>query len=215
MARLVSSVSCEGCGAPLSLSPGEVLITCDYCGTTFNQATDEAFVLECSIIPNTVEKGRVESVVRGWMKGGTKPASLSSGSVFVSVELSFLPFFIVQTTAKTEYKGGMTRTGGWVPREGTLEKEYFWKVLGRRASKFPTREYDIPLSTKTTFAPSRHAALAVAKNVKLGVITSSPGPTPKAISDSRSASLPDAQPTACSVVQTAAIASSNSFTSGP
>ena len=39
------------------------------------------------------------------------------------------------------------------------------------------------MSANTGFAPSRHTALAVAKNVKLGTITSSPGPTPSASSD--------------------------------
>ena len=53
------------------------------------------------------------------------------------------------------------------------------------------------ISANTGFAPSRHTALAVAKNVKLGTITSSPGPMPSASSASSSASLPDAQPIAC------------------
>ena len=37
------------------------------------------------------------------------------------------------------------------------------------------------MSANTGFAPSRHTALAVAKNVKLGTITSSPGPMPSAM----------------------------------
>ena len=49
-------------------------------------------------------------------------------------------------------------------------------------------------STNTGLAPSRQTAPAVAKNVKLGRITSSPGPMPSTISASSSASLPDAQP---------------------
>ena len=50
-------------------------------------------------------------------------------------------------------------------------------------------------------APSRQTALAVAKNVKLGRITSSPGPMPSAISASSSASLPEAQAMACLVLR--------------
>ena len=71
------------------------------------------------------------------------------------------------------------------------------------------------MSANTGFAPSRHTALAVAKNVKLGTITSSPGPMPSAISASSSASLPDAQPTACSAPQYSAIAASNCAHAGP
>ena len=53
------------------------------------------------------------------------------------------------------------------------------------------------MSAKTGRGPSRVIALAVAKKVKLGTITSSPGPTSRAISANSRASLPEAQPTAC------------------
>ncbi|MCI0497723.1 MAG: hypothetical protein L0Z54_05480 [Thermoplasmata archaeon] len=155
MVDIVSSASCKGCGGPLSLKPGEVIITCEYCGTAFNQATDKAFVLDHSIIPNGLDEEGVKDLLRAWMRGGTKPPTLAKEARFESIRLTFLPFFIVNLKARTAYRGGMTRTGGWVPREGTMEKEYFWKVLARRASAFPTREYDIPISTKVAFDLSR------------------------------------------------------------
>ena len=54
------------------------------------------------------------------------------------------------------------------------------------------------ISAKIGVAPKRVMQLTEAKNVKLGTITSSPGPMPIAISASSNASLPDAQPTAFS-----------------
>ncbi len=57
------------------------------------------------------------------------------------------------------------------------------------------------MSTNTGLAPKRVTQLTVAKNVKLGTNTSSPGCRSIAISDSNSASLPDAQPIAKSVSQ--------------
>src|SRR5688500_12061033 len=71
------------------------------------------------------------------------------------------------------------------------------------------------MSAKTGLAPRRHTALAVAKNVKLGTITSSPGPTPSTISDNKSASLPEAHPTACRTPQYSAIADSKRTQAGP
>src|SRR5262245_21036760 len=71
------------------------------------------------------------------------------------------------------------------------------------------------ISANTGLAPSRQTALAVAKNVKLGTITSSPGPMPSAISESKIASLPDAHPTACITPQYSAMAASNFVTAGP
>ncbi len=54
------------------------------------------------------------------------------------------------------------------------------------------------MSTKTGVAPKRVMQLTEAKNVKLGTITSSPGPMFSAIIASSNASLPLAQPTALS-----------------
>src|SRR5262245_18706554 len=71
------------------------------------------------------------------------------------------------------------------------------------------------ISTKTGFARSRQTASAVAKKVKGDVITSSPGWMRSAISASRSASDPEAQPTAYEASQYAAISFSNSATSDP
>ena len=47
------------------------------------------------------------------------------------------------------------------------------------------------MSTSTGVAPTRETQPAVAKNEKVGVITSSPGPIPSAISAASSASVPD------------------------
>jgi hypothetical protein len=71
------------------------------------------------------------------------------------------------------------------------------------------------MSTKTGVAPNRVMQLTEAKKVKLGTITSSPGPTDKAIKARSSASLPDAHPIACATWLCAAISFSNSSTSGP
>ena len=56
---------------------------------------------------------------------------------------------------KTDYNGFFTRTGREVERSGDLHREYYWKILGRRGSKFPTKEYEIPLSGKGDFNLSK------------------------------------------------------------
>jgi len=155
MVDVVTSVNCRNCGAPLQLRPGEVIITCEYCGTAFNQATDAAFVLRHSLVPNNLTGDSTRDLVRAWMKGGTKPPTLHREARFESVVLTYMPFFVIDIKARTSYRGGMTRTGGWVSREGVMEREYFWKVLARRGTTFPTREYDIPISAKVPFDLSR------------------------------------------------------------
>ena len=56
-------------------------------------------------------------------------------------------------------------------------------------------------SANTGVAPRRTIAPAVAKNENGVVTTSSPGPTPQAISAASSASVPDETPTACGMRQ--------------
>ena len=38
-----------------------------------------------------------------------------------------------------------------VVKEGTIEKDYNWLVLARKATEFPTREYNIPLEGKVPY----------------------------------------------------------------
>ena len=71
------------------------------------------------------------------------------------------------------------------------------------------------ISAKTGTAPSRAIEPAVAKKVNDGQTTSSPGPTPYAISVQSSASVPLLTPMACFVPQYAARSRSNRSTCGP
>lgn len=156
MPELVDHVECSNCGAPLPIKPGEVIITCEYCGTAHNLRARQALVLRHGLIPPTVtEEERVRKVARGWMRSGFAPPDLAAKAVFVQTSLLFIPFFIFTVHAETEYDGVFSRTGRPEHRSGRLSKDYHWKVLGRRASAFPTKEYDIPLMTKQDYDITR------------------------------------------------------------
>jgi hypothetical protein len=149
-------IQCTNCGAPLSLKAGEVVITCDYCGTAFNIATGKDFFLKHSIIPARYDEKRILKVVRNWMSAGSlKPSNMAKASRITSSRMVFLPFYIVHINVTTFYEGYFERTGDKKPRKGDLHREYYWKILGRRGSKFPTKEYEIPLSGKEDFNLSK------------------------------------------------------------
>lgn len=149
---IARDVKCHNCGAPLTLKAGEVVITCEYCGTAFNVASGKDFFLEHSIIPSSFDEQRIRDIVKNWMGSGPlKPVNLEKRARITDMGLTFLPFYIVHTNVKTTYKGMFTRTGKDVERGGDLHREYYWKILGRRGSRFPTKEYEIPLSGKETF----------------------------------------------------------------
>jgi len=153
---ITQGVKCHNCGAPLSLKAGEVIITCDFCGTAFNVASGKDFFLQHSILPSTVDENRAEKLTRTWMGDGPlKPANLQSRAKISEKGLVFLPFYIVHTNVHSSYHGFFTRTGEKLERSGDLHREYYWKILGRRGSRFPTKEYEIPLSGKEDFNLSK------------------------------------------------------------
>ncbi len=152
MVEIAEEIGCPDCGAPLKIRPGEAIITCEYCGSDVNLAVGKKYFLKHSIIPATYDNQAIMGEIKSWMKKGfLKPSDLARRSKILGAELRFLPFFIVNVTATSSYEGVLTRTGLNLPKKGEFSKTYYWKVLGRRGSHFPTRSYEVPASGKADF----------------------------------------------------------------
>jgi hypothetical protein len=152
MVEIAEGVSCPNCGAPLKLAAGEVIVTCQYCAAALNMAVGKKYFLRHSIIPNKYSPEQISSMAKQWMGTGfLKPEDLARKSSIREMNLTFLPFFVVHLSAHSNYEGMLTRTGQHIPKKGDFTREYHWKILGRRASAFPTKEYEIPLSGKVEF----------------------------------------------------------------
>jgi hypothetical protein len=101
---------------------------------------------------NEYSPEHVEKLVRNWMRSGfLKPGDLVRSHKILEKTLTYLPFWIVVATAITTYKGIFERLVPPVVKEGKIEKKYNWLVLARKATKFPTREYDVPLEGKVPY----------------------------------------------------------------
>jgi len=169
MPDVLQELSCPDCGAPLKVLPGEAIVTCGYCGSDVNMAVGSKYFLRHSIIPPKIGPEALDGAIKSWMgRGFLKPGDLARKSKVMSSELQIIPLFIVHAVARTEYEGALTRTGQNVPKKGLLEKEYYWKVLGRRASDFPTREYTVPLAAKVAFTVAELAKGAKFLNSEMG-----------------------------------------------
>lgn len=156
MVEVGQGMGCPECGAPLKVQAGEAIVTCEYCGSDVNLAVGTKYFLKHTIIPSKITQEGAVNAVKSWMKRGfLKPSDLARKSKITRLELQFLPMFVVHVVATTKYDGLMTRTGQKVEKKGELKKEYYWEVLGRRASSFPTRSYEVPLSYKVDFDTSR------------------------------------------------------------
>ncbi len=149
---IVQEIRCSHCGAPISFEPGEIVATCTYCGYTVVIETGKTFTFEHSMLGNKYDMKAIDEPIKNWMqKGFLKPSNLASKSRIVRKTLIYLPFWIISIDAESEYKGIFERISPPIVKEGKIEKTYNWLVLARKATEFPTREYDLPLDGKIPF----------------------------------------------------------------
>ena len=152
MSQIVSEINCPNCGAQLNLSPGELVATCRYCGYTSVVGANTPFQMEHSLILNNLDTIRITHALQEWMRSGfMKPGDLAKKSRTSMIELRYLPFWLVPLTATSSYEGVLERIAPATPRKGTIQNEYDWLVLGRKASEFPTRDYKVPTQGKIPF----------------------------------------------------------------
>ncbi|MGA2790564.1 MAG: hypothetical protein ABSF00_07335 [Candidatus Bathyarchaeia archaeon] len=55
MVAITKEVACPHCAAPLQVQPGEIIVTCKYCGFTSFIETGKAFEFEHSLILNSIQ----------------------------------------------------------------------------------------------------------------------------------------------------------------
>lgn len=156
MVEVVSQINCSHCGAPLPVQPGEILITCNYCGFTSVIETGKAFEFEHSLIINTVQAEQVFARVQNWMeKSFMAPKDFAKKSIMQEQILTYLPFWVISGDASTQYNGVFERISPPVEKEGEITNHYDWLVLARRKSDFPTKAYHVSLSGKIPFEAAK------------------------------------------------------------
>lgn len=149
---IVKELNCPHCGAPISFEPGEIIATCRYCGYTVVIETGKAFTFEHSMLMNKYSPTQVEEPIKDWMRSGfLKPADLAKKSRVTEKTLMYLPFWVISVEAESVYKGVFERISPPLVKEGKIVKRYDWLVLARKATQFPTREYDVPLEGKVPY----------------------------------------------------------------
>ncbi|WEU40044.1 MAG: hypothetical protein OdinLCB4_006115 [Candidatus Odinarchaeum yellowstonii] len=152
MPFITKTVVCSNCGAPLIYESGENIITCKYCGATQLLDVSKPFILDHSMLPLKYGEDKIDGILLDWMKEGfLKPKDLAKKSRIESKELKFLPFWIISVKAETFYEGLFERINPPVRKKGSIVKEYDWRVLGRKGSSFPIREFEISLSRRVPF----------------------------------------------------------------
>src|SRR5439155_17508758 len=120
-----------------------------YCGSASRLRSEKAFLLCHAMLSARLDEAGASAAIEAWFSGGfLKPVDLRRGSRIASLECVYIPFFVFEVDVTTTYSGILTRTGTNERRTGTVPRDFFWKVLGRRESDFPVREYKLPLAYK-------------------------------------------------------------------
>ena len=121
--------SCTRCGAPLSPSQEDLIITCRYCGFTISVASQEEIKTHSMLENHLLTQQAVEAAQK-YMDKGILRSGVSRDAQITNVKLRFIPFWVFPVNAQTAYRGvtGAGLSGEFHQAEAAL--------TDKRASKF-------------------------------------------------------------------------------
>jgi DNA-directed RNA polymerase subunit RPC12/RpoP len=99
----VTSMKCPSCGAPISPKFGEMLITCEYCGSTVTLGTEGwSSIQKQTMLPlklATIDS--VNAIIKPMMDKGLLHRHLQESSTQEELNVSYVPYWIVSVSART------------------------------------------------------------------------------------------------------------------
>ncbi len=97
------SLKCPNCGAPISPKFGEMVISCEYCGSGVTLGSDGWRGIQKQTMLELVyaDKDRIAQEMRGVMDRGLLHRHLMEDSALEEMTLSFVPYWIVSASART------------------------------------------------------------------------------------------------------------------
>jgi len=101
--------SCTRCGAPVSPSQEDLIITCRYCGFTISLATQEEIKAH-SMLENHLFTQQAVEAAQKYMDKGIFRSGVSRDAQITNVKLRFVPFWTFPVNTFTSYSG-ITGTG--------------------------------------------------------------------------------------------------------
>jgi ribosomal protein L37AE/L43A len=97
-----TALKCPSCGAPISPKFGEMVITCEYCGTGITLGNDGWKDIEKhTMLRLNVTKDQVESKITGMMDKGIFRHHLHEESTLEEMTATFVPYWIIPVSART------------------------------------------------------------------------------------------------------------------
>jgi hypothetical protein len=99
----VTSLKCPNCGAPIAPKFGEMIITCQYCGSAVSLGTDGwSSIQKQTMLPLKVATtDDLNGIIRPMMDKGLLHRHLQESSTQEEMKLSYVPYWIVSVSART------------------------------------------------------------------------------------------------------------------
>ena len=150
----VQALKCPSCGAPLSPTFGDMVVTCDYCGSSVSlgAAGWRAISKHSMLIAKIVDPAGALDVVHKHVDTGFFHRKTFEESTVVEQKLTYVPFWIVPVSATTNftYQDIAVSVGSTVATIAAAEV-LGGAIGGRRGGGF----MPIPIVTGPTVNPTR------------------------------------------------------------
>jgi DNA-directed RNA polymerase subunit RPC12/RpoP len=124
--------SCSRCGAPLSVTQEDLIVTCRYCGFTITVAGRDE-VKRHSMLENRLLAQQAAEAARNYMDKGLLRVGVSKDAQIASVKLRYVPFWVFSADADTSFSG---TTGAGVMGEIRQAQEAIGDKKAGALSKF-------------------------------------------------------------------------------
>src|SRR2546427_10203691 len=97
------SLKCPSCGAPIAPKFGEMIITCEYCGTSITlRSAGGANIQKQTMLPLTIQStDEISDRVKSTMERGMLDRHLQESSSLEEMTLSVVPYWLVNVSART------------------------------------------------------------------------------------------------------------------
>jgi DNA-directed RNA polymerase subunit RPC12/RpoP len=98
-----TALKCPSCGAPISPKFGEMVITCEYCGSGITLGNDGwKGIQKQTMLPlKYAGKDQISALIHGLMDRGLLHRHLQEDSKLEEMNISFVPYWIVSSSART------------------------------------------------------------------------------------------------------------------
>lgn len=101
----VQELKCPGCGAPIKPEFGEMVITCEYCGSSITLANAGwKNISRHTMLPISLKtKDQATDDLKDRMDRGLLKRHIEENSTLEEINLSYIPYWVVPVSARTTY----------------------------------------------------------------------------------------------------------------